>query len=606
MQYKILLPNKRNATLEFAARELGEFSAPVLGVLPVETEPATPCHSASPCHFDRSGEIPAQTRCISLGDTALLKAAGLSAGADFGNDGYAIKAAGGNLFIFAAGDYGVLYGVYGFLERFCGVKFFADDEIAVTPADSCLNKSGGAGGAFDGIDVVSVPSFAVRARAWMGWSKYNQEYVLRLCLNTGTGPNWITKEHSFFAILPKEKYFAAHPEFYNKNGTQLCLTNEGMRAQMVENITGLARQAVGETARGGSVFYIMVGHEDNHDFCACESCSASDAEYGGASGTMMRLVNAVAGGAGDALGVFYPDVTFKFVTFAYGPTIDAPVRGQSGGLVPVHPSVRAGKNVGVYLAPLGSDWAKSLLDAEYNKTACDSLLGWRAVGAELYVWNYDSVFDEEFVFFNGWKHMADNYRVFKEFGAVYVYDMGHPHQNMPFDKLSNYVRSRLMWDVSLDAEELIRGFMDAYYGEAAGEIARYFYKMRDKLDGAGFALRSYVRKTPEYLSDKFFTRGFLEDCLAIFDRAFRAANRVCDPARREKLLRRVGCERLSPLYLYLLLYARELDAPRLKALIDEFERGCLENGIYYFAEHGPMAFLDVGTRLMEFRTFLYE
>ena len=63
-------------------------------------------------------------------------------------------------------------------------------------------------------------------------------------------------------------------------------------------------------------------------------------------------------------------------------------------------------------------------------------------------------------------------------------------------------------------------------------------------------------------------------------------------------------ELLTPLYLYLEIYALETDKELLKQYVDMFERICQENNIIYRAEHGAEYSKDIETKMATWRSLL--
>ena len=54
-----------------------------------------------------------------------------------------------------------------------------------------------------------------------------------------------------------------------------------------------------------------------------------------------------------------------------------------------------------------------------------------------------------------------------------------------FGELRAYVLSRLLWDPSLDTDELVNGFMGAYYGAGAKKVREYFDYMHKIIADSG-------------------------------------------------------------------------------------------------------------------------
>ena len=101
--------------------------------------------------------------------------------------------------------------------------------------------------------------------------------------------------HTFNALVPPERYFADHPEYYSEiNGarvgpdhSQLCLTNP----DVLRIATQTVRQWIKESPNAS---IISVSQNDWHNYCQCEKCSALAEKEGSQAGPLLHFVNAIA------------------------------------------------------------------------------------------------------------------------------------------------------------------------------------------------------------------------------------------------------------------------------------------------------------------------
>ncbi len=534
---------------------------------------------------------------ISLGNTSLARAEGVTPQGITRVDGYTISVKNGHIFVLAEDNYGVLYGLYRLFELM-GVTFYAEDEWSA-PEDGVL--------AVEDCSITENPSIENRVRG-MSYSIAPKSYETRMKYNIGDGRSWITWAHTHFAILPKERYYLEHKDWYNPEGNQLCLTNEEMRAEFVKNVKERIDRYDMEKS---STHFLMLGHEDNGSFCSCERCRASNAEYGGAAGTMMNFVNAVADEVNAFVKERYPTKTVKTVTFAYGPTVTPPVVKTEEGYAPVRSSLVAHENVCIMIAPLGSDWYHSLTDEKYNAQTALALKGWSALNAEFFIWTYGSVFDDLFIFIDDYEHLQESYQTFERCNASYIFDEGSNERYVCFEELSNFVKGRLMWNTHADLPALIEEFTTAHYKEAKEEVFEYFNRLRENYrrlnaqaeeKGEILALRSYVRTNPDYRSEKYWKKQFLLECVDLLNKGLRKAEKIKDKRVRKKVCRRVRAQRITPVYLLLELYFGEFEESFLKWLTDTFEGDCRENKIFYYKEHGAAMTGTVENKIHEYRS----
>jgi hypothetical protein len=480
-----------------------------------------------------------------------------------------------------------MYGIYDFLYYNLGVKMWANEEITVPKHEKVYLKD---------FDYKSVPDISNRSLG-IWYQKYPEILEYRLKLNHNNGKNWIAWCHTSFELLPPDTYQKEHPDWYypydasaEKRPQQLCYTNKEMKAELINVLK--ARVEANPVKYG----LLQIGQQDNSAFCDCESCTAEIEKYG-YGGLFMRFMNEVA----DIMNPWVEETysgerTVKWVMFAYGKTVPAPVtKNEDGSYTPVDQSVVAHENVGVMIAPLGSDWSHSLVDGEHNEKTKASIEGWLAIKPEFYIYTYNVVFDNQMIFMDHWSYVKESYQIFEQIGAEYIFDQSASHCSLPFFELSNYVRSELLWDLNTDVEGAIDDFMAAYYKAAAPKVKEYFdlvrtrYKIIEenrKAEDKDFWLPSYVRNDSALLSEEYWPKEWLLNGIRIYDEALALCEEIQDPTEREMAIKRVKAERLSPIYLLMQLYRSTLNSVDIKYYMAEFKEGCDLNAITYYTEHG--------------------
>lgn len=582
--YTIVIPHAENKNIEFAANELVYAIQACCGdSLIMERE------------SERTPEY-----ALYLGDTSFSLFRGLKPDVkEVGADGFKIAFDDKKIFIIGATSEGVIYGVYAFLKRVLDCEFFGYGEYRLPKTNEAYLPSE---------DITVVPDIETRVRS-LSWTKYDETTERRFGYNPGNGRHWVTWAHTHFSLIPKEKYWDSNRDFYSDKGNQLCLSNDSLKEEMAKN---LISRLTPEVLSKSDLLYLMVGHEDNNDFCECERCQENARKYGGKAGVMMRFINSVADKVNEFMQTAHPEKIVKTITFAYGPTVPAPVvETDEGKYVPIDESVVAHENVAIMLAPLGSDWAHGLLDEKYNARTRKSLLAWQAINAELFIWTYDSVFDDSFIYLDNWKHLAESYRIFRDCGAKYIFDQGHADRCYPFSDMRNYVRAKLMWDVSLDTDVLIRRFMTAYYKEASDCVYEYYKNLSKHFEeverafekkGKAYKLTSYVRTQPYYRSEEFWDKEFLLENIALLENC----RAKLENTGRNGALNRLEVEMLSPIYMLMELYGHELEKEKVLEYSGFFERVCSYNGISYYAEWGQTQDLTIYKKLVNWRSLLYR
>ena len=575
--FVIVIPRNANEECKFAAKELSFV---------VEQACGKQIQIIEECD-----ELP--THCIHIGDTAVAKATAVKPKfEEVGTDGYALRKRGNQVFVTSYGREGVIYGVYEFAWSVFGAEYFGPLEWSIP---KCENAE------LFGEDIIRKPEFEKRTRS-------SEDFTMnrRYGFNVEFAMPWVKWAHTFFELIPKEKYYAEHPEYFSSQGNQLCLTDEGLLEEMKKVVVS---ELTPDWFEKGDVLAFSIGHQDCNTFCECPRCKKMAKKYGKA-GITIRFINQVA----DTINAFvdknHPGKTVKTVFFGYGPTIDPPVTWNSdGSCVPIDETVVAHKNVAVMLAPIGSNWAYSLLDKEHNGRTRASLIGWRETKAEIFMWTYDGVFDALPLPMDNWEHLKESYQIFKNSKAFYLYDECSRRGKL-FDVMSYYVRAHLMWNLDYDVEYLVRRLIKGYYKQGADKVYEFYRLFRSNTKaqeirflqlGKPFALRSFIRTQPYWVSPEMWTREFLEKGLSLLEEA--KSGLINDGIK--SLANRIELEMLSLVCLYLQIYGDELDKETLKKYIELYERVMVMNHFLMENQRGG-AFYVYAKTLIEWKSLLND
>lgn len=564
--YVIVINDEDNTRgdLKFASSELQDFIKQSTGaILPI-------VHDAG-LTFNQDSKY------IVLGENDVSKASGMSLDyEEYGEDGSYIKTIGKSVFINSVLYPGALYGTYEFLWYNLGIRIYGYNEVKLPDhtKDVVYLKD---------FNLKNIPDFAERANSIN--YRYDDTTAYRLGYNLKQGENWYRWCHTHFSILPPSKYIAEHRDYYSHDATQLCLTNDEMIAEFTKNMKQIITDSPERRETPGN---FELGHEDTNTFCECERCVKVASENGGKSGVMMLFMNKVADIMNPWMEENYPDVSIKWVTFAYAQTVDAPTTKLSdGSYAPYNDAVKPHKNVGVMLAPLDSDWAHDLTDPVYNERWAAALAGWKSLNPEIFVYSYSVVFDHLFLFMDNWDTCKKQYQIWLDAGAVFFFEEGG-QTNMPFYELKNYVRSKMMWDVDADVEYYINDFIDNYYKAGAPYVKQYFHRLRTNYElieqrltakGEKFHLKSFVRYEPAMISKEYWPMDWLISGIQLYDEALKACEAMPDGIDKENAIKRVKSERASPIYLLMSIYGPELSYGDIRYYCEEFKDACDVNGI---------------------------
>ncbi len=397
---------------------------------------------------------------IILGSTnRRLAALALTLPADrWGRDGFSLRTAGERLILAGDRPRGTLYAVYDFLER-QGVRFFAPDVTLVPrrPSLTCppLNE-------------VQRPAF--EGRGFMSWAvqQSDNDWAVRLRYNSPWFGQWQEERgghlrygfgpHSFFTIIPPERYFQDHPEWFSEidgqrtPGGQLCLTNPDLRDEVVR----LLRERMAQLP---DVWLWDISQVDNLSYCRCPRCSAlADAE-GSQSGPIIHFLNAIA----ERLEGEFPEAMFTTFAYAYG--VEPPKQ------------VQARRNVGVRICTYDKDCLRPLAadsPVEASRKMAAEFEGWAEHAQNLLVWDYGTNFADYLDIFPDYYTWGPNFRYYRDH-HVRIVDMQGSY-SVPWGELGYlraYVMGKLLWDPEQDDRALIREYCDGVYGPAGKLVAQF-------------------------------------------------------------------------------------------------------------------------------------
>lgn len=540
---------------------------------------------------DRDLEYDTESKYISIGNTVILKESGISlTREELTLDGFKIKRNGSLVIIGGVSDEGTLYGTYEFMSYAFKYHAYAVDEIYYEEVESIPLLD---------FNVIERPDFEERMLSYYSVG-HDQDYRNKMRLSAH-GENWIYASHSHFSIMPKATYYNDHKDWYSLDGTQLCLTNEEMTKEFIENVKKVIITHPEDK-------YILLGEEDANTFCTCSNCRDAILKYGTPSGVDIVFVNKVAKAIEEWLQEVDPTREMMIGTFAYLKTLQAPVKYDSTlkEWVPNHPDVVARDNVIVLIAPLGANFSYSFL-TDKNIEIKNALLGWQAIIKQFAIWTYSANFYNYFTNFLNFSSQAQQYRELYELNTLSIVDQGPWDSGAPvFEKMRTYVMSQLMWDTSLNVDDLIDDFMVHYYKEAYPHMRKYFDITRSYLE--------YLRKTYGldatcyviYNKIEYWPQAYLNSMLNILEDANKALEVYMEssPTEYETLTNRINLESLSPRYFMLRYYQNTYTPKQQLQLIDEFEEICQINNVTNWAESTNMAQGDntIKTLLVSFRS----
>jgi len=454
-----------------------------------------------------------------------------------GKDGIVIKTVGNNLILTGTRPRGALYAVYQFLEDVAGCHWWTPTENTIPHKSTFIVNPQ---------NVVYIPSFRFRSHL-SNATNYNDEFAVIMRENGhhqrqldetwGGHYSILGFVHTFSRLLPPEKYFKEHPEWYTDPNnhflpctakskmpadqqTQLCLSAPGVQEE-------LTKQALAWIKENPDAGYISISQNDNKDgYCRCPECMKLIEQEGSASAPLLKFVNAVA----EKIHQQYPDFIVETLAYHYS---EKPPK-----------TIRPAHNVLIRMAPINADFSQPM-NSDKNADVRDNLLAWANISPQIFIWNYVTDFRDCIMPHPNLNNIGADLRFFAAHHVTGIFEQGDAYTNGvgDFVPLRNWLIGKLMWNPNLDQTQLEDEFLQGYYGNAAPFLRQY-------LDLIQNSFVKQNKKLSTFNTDySFLTLDVMNDATRLFQQAAAAV-------QSDKVLsERVRRERLSLDYSWLKRYA---------------------------------------------------
>jgi hypothetical protein len=436
-------------------------------------------------------------------------------------DGIVLETRAGDLILAGDRPRGTLYAVYTFLEDVVGCRWWSAKASFIPHKPELMLPD---------LHVRYVPPLEYREPFWM--DAFDGDFAVRNKYNGMAARideprgGHITYGgyfvHTSFPLVPPEKYFKEHPEWYSEIGgkrvggngeyVQLCMTNQ----ELMKFVTA---EIIDYLGKHRDVKIVSVSQSDTDNHCQCAACKKLEEEEGSPSGPLLRFVNAIAA----EVGKVYPDVAID--TLAYQYTRKPPK------------FARPLPNVIIRLCTIECDFSQPLT-APSNQKFADDIVGWSKICRRLYIWDYVTNFSNYIQPHPNYYVLGPNVRFFVANGVKGVFEQGdYTSLGGEFAELKAWVLAKVLWKPNLDDKALIDEFMRGYYGPATPFLSEYMKMTYDEAIKTKTYLNCFTQTSAPFLN-----LGLLSRAEKLFDQAEAAVKN--DPA----LLLRVQVARLPLRY----------------------------------------------------------
>ena len=386
-------------------------------------------------------------------------------------EGFAIRTQGGDIAIMGGGPRGVLYGVYEFLQKFLGCRWYSGDIVVIPESDTVMVPQE--------IDLSEQPAFIYRNPTTV--RRLTTEDVDYCLANKVNGVQAVEDEryggmvrypiyHAGEEIMPTSEYFDEKPYLYaqREDGqpfggyTNPCLTEP----EVLEIYVSYALERLAEEP---DLLCMSMGLNDSGDVCQCRRCRDVYAvENGSVSGTYIRFLNAVCERLVEA---GYPDV--KVSGFGYAVTEVAPV-------------TKAHENVVIFFCAIGMCYvhrAGECTQEETRLTFDVQFRGWADVCGHIAIYDYPLTYDHYGIPYPIWNAQASYIKFYSENNVFGLLNCSNCTDDVNFYVMTGWLCGKLLWNPDADLDALYEEFLPLYYGEGWRYIREYIRLTSDELTG---------------------------------------------------------------------------------------------------------------------------
>lgn len=557
--YSLVIPSDATEFERLATEEYNLFFKEATGfALPVLTD----------------AQVTSDAKFISIGDTTFLTSAGVTYNAEIiGEAGYVIKTVGSNIYLAAAEDYGILYATYELLHQMLGYEPYYKDFYSLDKGVKDLPLMN--------YDVVDFPDLDYRCSLHAGINGSADERRMRMRMKDemfvpqfGSG----VSNHNAFKYIPKDKYLDDpsspdyHPEWYAEDKEQLCYRAHGDEESFNLLVKTFGDQII-QQLDGSDKNIILLGHSDGVTWCTCKHCSEWLAKYKANSSTILHFCNKTydyVEAHYESLGV---DKEFAIMFLAYYGTNPAPAQyNESTGKYEPIDGLKCREGVYVQWGDTNVNYQQSIYGPD-NTSYYQSLLAWSVLADKLFIWSYNTNFNNFLVPFDSFNTMRDFYGLMKDLDVYYMYDQGQVQFGgaTGWASLKYYLITKYGWDVDCNQEVLTKNFFANVYGPASGIMLNTFNQLRahfavieneNTFGGNNAVFENSVRK--EYWPE----RALRQWADAIDSALVEIEIFKNDPVTYEKLYKQIILERITYNYLLISLYDSNNTELKMKTKAD--------------------------------------
>ncbi|MHA1698252.1 MAG: DUF4838 domain-containing protein [Promethearchaeota archaeon] len=377
---------------------------------------------------------------------------------ELGDEGYWISIDDDRIIIAGSKVRGALFGVYAFLEEFLGIRFYAPEAYYILKNNDDLE--------FPMTSKKSLPAFKYRAITYLDALDPEFSPTQKINLNPFAEPETggsyrfspTKMTHTFYSLVPPKKYYNDHPDYFSLvNGErlqqlgQLCLSNPEVQRVATETVLKWFEEEP-------DIMTVGVVQNDWSGYCQCEKCRAID------RGNPARILLIFCSKIAEKVKEKYPDKFIHTIAYTYTekPPEDLEEELPDNLIIVV-----------CNMYPYRSN--RSMDEDPMNERYYNNLKGWLKIAKHVFVWHYFVDFTHYLAPYPVWQSISEDLKKYHELGVEGVLLQAGIGLGLyqEFQELKWWVFHKLLWDPNQNLNELIKDFIQTYYGTAAGTVQSF-------------------------------------------------------------------------------------------------------------------------------------
>ena len=243
--------------------------------------------------------------------------------------------------------------------------------------------------------------------------------------------------HTFDDLIPPEKYFNEHPEYFSLNNgvrsskTQLCLSNPNVLDLVILHLKELI-------SKNPLANHWSISQNDTYGPCECSGCENIDNQYGGVpSGSIIHFVNQVA--------ERFPNKVISTLAYQYS-------RKAPEGIKPA-------ENVNIVLCTIELNRSRPIRTDPSSRGFVNDISNWKKLTNNILIWDYIVQFRNYLDPFPNLHVLQPNIQFFSDSGVQMMFEQGSNRSLSEFHELRSYIMAKLLWNPAVDVDAIMNDFL---------------------------------------------------------------------------------------------------------------------------------------------------